>query len=44
MRGEPTVEQVPVQLANSSGEIRITFHPDGTIAGLFFLRPGVPVP
>ena len=44
MRGDLTVEQVPVSLANGAGEIRITFHPDGTIAGLFFLRPGVPVP
>ena len=44
MRGDLTVEQVPVHLANSDGEIRIAFHPDGSIAGLFFLRPGVPVP
>jgi hypothetical protein len=44
MRGELTVEQVPVQLANAPGEIRITFHPDGTVAGLFFLTAGNPVP
>ena len=44
MRGDLTVEQVPVRLANGPGEIRVTFHPDGTVAGLFFLRPGVPVP
>lgn len=39
-----TVEQVPVQLAQGPGEVRIAFHPDGTIAGIFFLRPGVPLP
>ena len=44
MRGDITVEQVPVQLAQSPGEVRVSFNPDGTIAGLFFLRPGVPVP
>jgi hypothetical protein len=44
LRGHLTVEQVPVQLARSEGEIRIVFHPDGTIAGHFFLRTGVPVP
>jgi hypothetical protein len=44
MRGDLTVEQVPVQLSQGPGEVRITFHPDGTIAGIFFLRPGVPVP
>jgi hypothetical protein len=44
MRGDLTVVQVPVHLAGGDGEIRITFHPDGAIAGLFFLRAGVPVP
>jgi hypothetical protein len=44
VRGALTVEQVPVQLKNAPGEVRITFHPDGTIGGLFFLTAGIPVP
>lgn len=44
VRGDLTVEQVPIQLAQGSGEVRVTFHPDGTIAGLYFLPSGVPVP
>lgn len=49
--GDPTstafgpyiVEQVPVRMSKSEGEIRVTYNPDGSIAGLFFLRPGVPI-
>lgn len=41
--GANIVEQVPVRMARSEGEIRVTFNPDGTIAGLFFLRPGIPI-
>jgi hypothetical protein len=43
MLGALTVEQVPVQLAQGPGEVRVTFHPDGTVAGLYFLQPGLPV-
>ena len=43
-RGDLTVERVTVKMAHSAGEIRVTYHPDGTIAGLYFLKPGVPVP
>ncbi|MGB2941178.1 MAG: DUF3887 domain-containing protein [Candidatus Dormiibacterota bacterium] len=42
-RGELIVEQVTVHMANRDGEVRVTYHPDQTIAGLFFLRPGVPL-
>ena len=44
MKGQLDVERVPVTMANASGEIRITFHPDGTIAGLYFLKAGAPAP
>jgi len=43
-QGDRLVEHVPVQLANGAGEVRITFHRDGTIAGLAFLPAGDPVP
>jgi hypothetical protein len=41
MAGELTVELVPVRMANGDGTIQIVFHPDGTIAGLFFRRAEV---
>jgi hypothetical protein len=43
-RGDLTVVNVPLQMASKPGEFRVTFHSDGTVAGLFLLRPGVPVP
>ncbi|ORA35485.1 hypothetical protein BST20_18030 [Mycobacterium branderi] len=43
-RGDLTVVNVPLQMAHAPGQFRLTVHPDGTIAGLFFLRQGVPVP
>jgi Protein of unknown function (DUF3887) len=44
-RGELTVVNIPLKMATEPGEFRATFHDgDGTVAGLFFLRTGVPVP
>ena len=42
-RGDLVVEQVVVHMAQGDGEVRVTYHPDATIAGLYLLRPGVPV-
>jgi len=44
MKGQLDVERVPVTMAGGGGEVRITFHPDGTIAGLYFLKAGAPAP
>jgi hypothetical protein len=44
MKGELDVERVPVTMTNGTGEVRVTFHPDGTIAGLFMLKAGAPPP
>jgi Protein of unknown function (DUF3887) len=41
--GELTVVNVPLQMQNMLGEFRVTFHPDATVAGLYFLKTGVPV-
>jgi hypothetical protein len=38
------VERVPVTTDKGKGEVRVTFHANGTIAGVFFLRSGVPGP
>ena len=43
-QGEIRVERVPITTATGSGEVRVSYHPDGTIAGLFFLRAGAPSP
>jgi hypothetical protein len=43
-RGQLSVVNVPLQMAKGPGQFRLTFDGDGRIAGLFFLRPGVPVP
>lgn len=43
-RGDLTVVNVPLQMARQPGQFRLTVHPDGTIAGLYFLKEGVPVP
>ena len=42
--GDLTVVNVPLQMQAMPGEFRITFHPDSTIAGLYFLKTGVPIP
>lgn len=43
-RGDITVVNVPLQMQHEPGQFRLSVHPDGTIAGLFFLKEGVPVP
>ncbi|WP_078328274.1 DUF3887 domain-containing protein [Mycobacteroides salmoniphilum] len=43
-RGELTVVNVPLQMEHAPGQFRLTVHPDGTVAGLYFLKEGVPVP
>ncbi len=40
MLGAITVEQVPITTATGSGEVRVSFHADGTIAGLYSLKAG----
>jgi hypothetical protein len=42
--GRFTVVSVPLRMAKSAGEFRVSFDRSGAIAGLFFLRPGVPIP
>lgn len=42
--GDLDVERVMVTMARGSGEVRVTFHPDGTIAGLYLLQAGAPAP
>ncbi|MFD9408137.1 DUF3887 domain-containing protein [Streptomyces sp. NPDC059989] len=42
--GEFTMVNVPLRMEKHPGEFRVTFHEDGTIAGLWFLAPGAPVP
>lgn len=41
--GDLTVVNVPLQMEREPGQFRVTFHEDGTIAGLYFLKEGVPV-
>ena len=42
--GALDVERVPVTMAGGPGEVRVTFHPDRTVAGLYFLKAGAPPP
>ena len=39
-----TAVEVPLQMEREPGELPTVRHPDGTIAGLFFLKESVPVP
>jgi hypothetical protein len=41
--GALTVVNIPLQMQTQPGEFRVTFHPDQTVAGLFFLKAGTPV-
>ena len=41
-QGEIALERVPITTATGAGVVRVSYHPDGTIAGLFFLRAGAP--
>jgi uncharacterized protein DUF3887 len=44
-RGDLTVVNVPLAMATMPGEFRVSFHnDDATVAGLYFLKTGVPVP
>lgn len=43
-RGELTVVNIPLQMERAPGQFRLTVHPDGSVAGLYFLKDGVPVP
>ncbi|GHI09476.1 DUF3887 domain-containing protein [Streptomyces cellostaticus] len=41
--GKFTVVSVPLRMEHQPGEFRASFNKDGTIAGLFLLKPGVPI-
>ena len=43
-RGAITIEQVPVKMSKHKGEVRVSYNPDLTIAGLYFLKSGQPLP
>ncbi|MCW2561004.1 MAG: hypothetical protein JWP55_4968 [Mycobacterium sp.] len=43
-RGKITVVNVPLQMQNAPGQFRLSVRTDGQIAGLYFLKEGVPVP
>jgi hypothetical protein len=44
-RDDLTVVNIPLEMAVMRGQFRVTFHnTDGTVAGLYFLKAGVPVP
>jgi hypothetical protein len=41
--GSLVVVRVPLRMSTRRGEFRVSFAPDGRIAGLYFLRTGVPL-
>lgn len=41
--GTSTVVRIPLRMSREQGEFRITFEAGGEIAGLYFLRTGVPL-
>ncbi len=41
--GEFTVVGVPLRMEHEPGEFRVSFHKDGSVAGLWLLEPGVPI-
>jgi hypothetical protein len=43
-KGALSVERVTIITVRGSGEVRVTYHADGTIGGLYFLRYGAPPP
>ncbi len=43
LRGTLTVIRIPLRMSVRPGEFRITFQPDGRVAGLYLLRTGVPL-
>jgi hypothetical protein len=44
MQGQIAVERVPIATTSGAGEVRVSYHPDGTIAGIYFLKAGAPAP
>jgi hypothetical protein len=42
--GDLDVVNVPLQMEKMPGLYRVSFHPDGTVAGLWFLTPDTPMP
>ncbi|MFI8103748.1 DUF3887 domain-containing protein [Streptomyces sp. NPDC086023] len=42
--GELSVVDTPLRMEDRPATFRLSFHKDGSIAGLWFLDPGVPVP
>ncbi|ETW22414.1 DUF3887 domain-containing protein [Mycobacterium gastri] len=42
--GDLTVVNIPLTMEQMPGEFRVTFHNDGTVAGLWLLKVGVPLP
>jgi hypothetical protein len=42
--GDLTVVNVPLQMEKMPGLYRVSFHPDGTVAGMWFLTPDAPMP
>ncbi|MGW2647636.1 DUF3887 domain-containing protein [Streptomyces sp. NPDC001393] len=42
--GRYTVVSVPLRMQHGPGEFRVSFDSKGAVAGLFFLKPGVPIP
>ena len=43
--GDFAVVRIPLQMQRSPGEFRVSFNnTDGAVAGLFVLKPGLPVP
>ncbi|MFI7670245.1 DUF3887 domain-containing protein [Nocardia sp. NPDC049526] len=43
-RGDLIVVSVPSSMERKPGEFRVSMHRDATIAGLFFLEAGAPIP
>ncbi|MGV4981815.1 DUF3887 domain-containing protein [Streptomyces sp. NRAIS4] len=42
--GQYTVVSVPLRMQHGPGEFRLSFDKTGAVSGLFFLKPGVPIP
>jgi hypothetical protein len=43
VRGTLSVIRIPLHMSKRPGEFRITFQPNGRVAGLYLLRTGVPL-
>lgn len=42
--GSETVVRIALTMSRRPGEFRVTFDPQGQVAGLYFLRSGLPAP